>query len=94
MLPQRTAESSVCLDSFRNYWHVLDIHRPRSVLIIHGDMDSVVPWRASETLARAIRAGVLWDFWTVHGAGHNNLRAVATAPVFEERLTGFLTALH
>ena len=50
-------------------------------LIVHGDMDPLVPWQQSELLFKALgRKGVQVHFHTIHGAAHGG-RGFFSPPV-------------
>jgi fermentation-respiration switch protein FrsA (DUF1100 family) len=60
------------------------------LLIIHGDKDEVIPFDLGQALFAA--APEPKTFWTVHGAGHNNI--VETAGVaYRQRLHSFYSSL-
>lgn len=57
------------------------------VLVIHGDRDEVIPFRLGRAVFEA--AGEPKQFWTVPGAGHNDIPETA-GPAYVERLRAFL----
>ncbi len=59
-------------------------------LIIHGDRDEVIPLELGKALFDAARPPK--TFWTVRGAGHNNLADVA-GPEYAARLRAFYAQL-
>ena len=64
------------------------IHAP--MLFIHGDRDEVIPYRLGQDLFEA--APQPKSFWTVAGAGHNNLLDIALDS-YPQRLEGFYAGL-
>jgi fermentation-respiration switch protein FrsA (DUF1100 family) len=64
------------------------IHAP--LLIIHGDLDEVVPVSHGQAVFDA--AAQPKQFWTVAGAHHNDLLAMA-GPLYRERLHRFYSDL-
>ena len=64
------------------------VHAP--LLIIHGDHDRTIPWRLGRELYEAAPGPK--DFWTVPGAGHNDIVEAAGAE-YRERLRSFYGAL-
>ena len=60
------------------------------LLIIHGDLDEVVPVSHGQAVFDA--AAQPKQFWTVAGAHHNNLLAMAGA-LYRERLHRFYSEL-
>jgi fermentation-respiration switch protein FrsA (DUF1100 family) len=56
------------------------------VLIIHGDRDEIIPYKLGERLFNA--ANPPKYFWTVAGAGHNDLHVVGRTE-FARRLAEF-----
>jgi fermentation-respiration switch protein FrsA (DUF1100 family)/uncharacterized protein YciI len=60
------------------------VHAP--LLIIHGDRDTMVPYAMGRALFDA--ANEPKSFWTVEGANHSDIVAVA-GPLYRERLRAF-----
>lgn len=65
------------------------LHQP--LLFIHGDDDAIVPYSMGRTLFDAARAPK--EFYTVTGAGHNDVYETAGTG-YNERLNKFLRILH
>lgn len=61
------------------------------VLVLHGDRDEVIPFDLGRALFQAAREPK--QFWTVTGAGHNNILEVAGAR-YRERLEAFYGSLR
>lgn len=65
------------------------IRRVRApVLVVHGDRDEVIPYRLGQAVFEA--APEPKEFWTVPGAGHNDIPETA-GPAYPARLHQFLT---
>jgi hypothetical protein len=61
------------------------------LLVIHGDRDSVVPFKLGRALFDAAREPKA--FWAVQGADHNDLVETA-GPRYAERLREFYASLR
>jgi fermentation-respiration switch protein FrsA (DUF1100 family) len=75
---------------FRQYDSLSKIHRVRApLLFLHGGADDIVPLRLGRALFEA--APEPKSFWTIPGAGHNDLLDAAGA-AYVERLRRFYAA--
>lgn len=61
------------------------------VFIIHGDQDEIIPYEHSRQLSK--KTEHLWKFWTVGGAGHNNVEIVG-GDEMTTLIRNFLSSLH
>jgi uncharacterized protein len=61
------------------------------ILFIQGDRDEVIPYSLGRRLFDAAPAPK--EFWTVSGAGHNNL-IEAAGPAYSEHLRAFYSQIH
>ena len=78
-------------DIFSNYSKIGNINVP--IFILHGTNDQVIPHNHSTKLKEKILKSddtCLYHFWSIPGAGHNDIEANYTNDLFRH-LVGFLT---
>lgn len=71
VLPEISAQTSFSIDMFPNYWNILVVEKP--VFIIHGTQDDVINHSASVKLASVLPEKSLYKFWSIEGAGHDDI---------------------
>ena len=67
--------SRLLKERFNNMVAIKQLHQP--ILFIHGDRDTIVPYKMGQALFEAVRAPKV--FYTIPGAGHNDTYEIAGA---------------
>merc|ERR1712194_227839 len=80
-----------CLDTFHNDRAIRSVTCP--VLIMHGRMDEIVPFRNAEYLHAQLQPRARWPPYYSPEAGHNDLMETDPASYFQE-LSDFLTEVQ
>lgn len=90
-LPVRT----ILADRYPSVTRIADVNCP--ILAIHGDDDTIVPFGLGETLFASAPAessnGIAKRFETIHGAGHNDVLALASGQV-QKAIGEFFAAIR
>jgi len=68
-----TRLATLPVDMFENIKKIDKIRCP--ILIMHGTMDEVVPYVHGQHLEAKVSPKYLWRFYSINGAGHNNIES-------------------
>jgi hypothetical protein len=63
------------------------------IYFIHGDKDSIVPYIHGRILSKLIPQQFLYDFYTVHGANHNDILKFAKNQIYDN-IKNFIKSLN
>lgn len=88
VIPEPISYTSSSLDSFPNYSYICNVDKP--TFIIHGTEDRVIAHKSSESLANKIDQKYLYKFWSVEGAGHNDIQYVIGYDKFVAKVQKFI----